>query len=42
MFPKPDPWYLSATVENGIALPQVKNITVVGLYSTVHFFSYEI
>jgi len=41
MFPKPAPWYLSATAENGIALLQVKKITVVGLYNTVYFLAYE-
>lgn len=42
MFPKPAPWYLTATVENSIGLSQVKNITVVGLYNTVCFLPYEI
>ena len=41
MFPKPALWYLSATAEIGIALSQVKKITVVGLYNTVYFLSCE-
>jgi len=41
VFPKPAPWYLSATAENGIALFQVKKITVVGLDSTAQYISFR-
>lgn len=41
MFPKPAPWYLSGTEENGITLSQMEKTTVVVLYNTVYFLTYE-